>query len=422
MNCKGSVVGCLSMIVMALILSGCGYHYTCNVTFGGPPCGSGNGGGTFTSGGNNGNGSLGSDLMYTVASGGGFSTGGFFVEGGALANGAINPYKVALPIVPFGAYQDLAIVNKQFLYLPYTAQTSASSSGPGLILGFGISHVDGSLNPLSGSPFATSQNASVSVAFDNQGKFLFVGDTGTGTSGGTIASFAISSTGVLTAASGSPLAVAGSPQVMVVDPSGKYLYASFATAGGIMAFTIDPTTGALTEMTGSPFNVNPTANMTDLKAESSGKFLVGTTNSRTTIPSDQHVYVMPISSTTGALSTATPFPTSAFPVAVATNPVAGFIYAFTQTAQLANAPIEGFSIDSSGTLTPISGSPFSAIDGGFFGKFDQNGTQLFYPESQTEFSVAAPDATTGALTPTVVRSQIRHGNGLDEIDEFAVTN
>lgn len=421
MNWKGSIVVCSVIVVIALMSSGCGYHYKCDVTFGGPPCGSSSGSGGFTSGGGNG---IGTDIMYTVPSGGTFTAGAVFsIEGGTLASGTINPLTGAsLPTVPFGFYQDMAIINKALLYMPYTAQTSSSTVGPGLVLGFAISHTDGSLSSITGSPFATSQNASVSVAFDNQGKFLFVGDTGTGTSGGTIASFAIGSSGALTPAPGSPLAVAGSPQVMAVDGSGKYLYASFATAGGIMGFNINSTTGALTPITGSPFNVNPSADMTDIKTDSSGKFLVGATNSRFGAITDQHLYVMPINSTTGALSTATPFPTNQFPVAVATNPVASFVYAFTQTSTVQNGPIEGFGIDSSGTLTPISGSPFSGIDGGFFGKFDQNGTQLFYPTSQTNFSIAGPDATTGALSQTVSGSPVRHGTGLDTIDEFAVTN
>ena len=419
MNWKGTVV-LLALIVLAVLMStGCGYHYTCKVTFGGPPCSTGGSGtGTFGSGGGNGNGAGASDYFYTLASGG--VQGNFFFEGSVLNNSGWGPLTgTALPQVPYGSYPDMAIVSKTFLYAPDTPLSNGAPSGPGEVHAFSVSHIDGGLVAVTGSPFTTTQTSADTMAFDNGGKFLFIGDV----NGGTIAAFLIdSSTGGLTAAPGSPFSVPGSPQAMAVDASGKYLYASFATAGGVMAFNIDQSTGALSAMAGSPFDVNASANLLVITTESSGKFLVGTTNTRFTSNRDTHLYVVPINQTSGALNAAIPFPTSNVPIAVTASPTASFVYAFTLDSSNAQAPIEGFAIDASGTLSPIPGSPFSSVSGGLFGKFDQNGTELFYPQSQYNFAVAAPDATTGALTQTAPPTGVRHGNGLDEVDEFAVTN
>lgn len=410
------------IVVMALMSTGCGYHYKCNVTFGGPPCSSasGSGGGSFSTGGDNAAGAT--DLFYTIASGGGSGAGNFFLQGAVLNGGKFAPLSLGLPTVPSGTYNDIAIVNKQFLYAPDTAPNGVA--GTAEVSAFSINHTDGSLTAVTGSPFTTTQGSAASNAFDTQGRFLFVGDTGTGSGSGTIAAFLIdASTGALTPAPGSPFAVSGSPQTMAVDGSGKYLYASFATAGGIMGFSIDQTTGALTQLSNSPFNINPGVDMNDIKRDASGKFLIGATNSYllTTGSPDAHLYVIAIDQTTGNLQTAVPFPTVNTVFGVTTNPVGQFVYAFTQNAAHQLAPIEGFALDTSGNLTPISGSPFSAVSGGFFGKFDQNGTQLFYPVSDNDYAVAGADSSTGVLTQTAPGTAVRHGL-LDSIDEFAVTN
>lgn len=422
MKSIGRIVLLALLASVVVISTGCGYHYKCNVTFGGPPCGSGGtvgltGGSTGGNGTGNGGGAA--DLLYTLPSGG---TGGFLLHGAVLTStGTFAPLTgVQLPTVPIAFYTDFAIVNKAFLYIPNTTENSGVV-GVAEVHAFIVNHADGSLSAVSGSPFQTSQSFSDTVVSDKQGKFLFIGDRGGfNFVGASIASFLINpTTGALTAAPGSPILVPGSPNVMAVDGSGKYLYASFATAGGIMGFNIDQTTGALTPMVGSPFNVNAGTNMTDIKTDSTGKFLIGTTNtfSDSTNPApDPHLYVISIDQTTGALNTAVPFPTTNLAFAVTTNPVTPFVYGFAEDATGSPTGIEGFSLDASGTLTPIPGSPFTALAGGFFGKFDQNGTQLFYPVPNSKIGVAGANATSGVLTQTAVPML------LDTSDVFAVTN
>jgi len=419
MKSNGRIVLLTLLACVVLISTGCGYQYKCNVTFGGPPCGSGGTGGLNTTGtGGNSNGGGASDFLYTMPSGG---SGGFILQGAVLSGGTfVKLTGVTLPTVPIGFYSDFDIVSKKFLYIPNTTENNGVT-GVAEVHAFVVNHSDGSLSAVSGSPFQTSQTFSDTIASDNQGKFLFIGDRGGfNFAGASIASFLINpTTGALTAAPGSPIPVSGSPNVMAVDGSGKYLYASFATAGGIMAFNIDQTTGALTPMVGSPFNVNAGTNMTDIKTDSTGKFLIGTTNtfSNSTNPHpDPHLYVISINQTTGALNTAVPFPTANLAFAVTTNPVTPFVYGFTEDTASSPTGIEGFSLDASGTLTPIVGSPFTTLTGGFFGKFDQNGTQLFYPMPGSKFSVVGANATTGVLTQTAPPLL------MSTSDVFAVTN
>jgi DNA-binding beta-propeller fold protein YncE len=62
-----------------------------------------------------------------------------------------------------------------------------------------------------------------------------------------------SSTGALTAVSGSPFAAGTGPYSVTVDPSGKFTYAVNYFSNNVSAYTIDSSTGALTVVSGSPF-------------------------------------------------------------------------------------------------------------------------------------------------------------------------
>ena len=113
---------------------------------------------------------------------------------------------------------------------------------------------DGTLTA-QGSTVTTGLASPSSVTFDPLGRFVFVSDA----TAGKIAVFTfIESTGVL-AVSGTPITVdaTGTGRVSI-DASGTYLYAAVAgnggsVASGVAAYKINSTTGALTAVTGSPF-------------------------------------------------------------------------------------------------------------------------------------------------------------------------
>ncbi len=60
-------------------------------------------------------------------------------------------------------------------------------------------------------------------------------------------------TGALTPMPGSPFAAGQHPVSVMVDPTGKFVYAANEQSNNVSAYRIDGTTGALTPMPGSPF-------------------------------------------------------------------------------------------------------------------------------------------------------------------------
>jgi 6-phosphogluconolactonase len=132
------------------------------------------------------------------------------------------------------------------------------AANPGIpqatISGFVIDPSSGILTPVPGSPFTTVIGGTLNVAIHPSGKFFYA----SGGSVDNIEGWVIdTANGALaTAISGSPFTlsgIGGDISSLVIDPAGKFLYAS--TSGGIFGFAIDDNNGALTPITGSPFSV-----------------------------------------------------------------------------------------------------------------------------------------------------------------------
>jgi 6-phosphogluconolactonase len=124
----------------------------------------------------------------------------------------------------------------------------------------------GALTPVAGSPFATGNSITPasnpsSITADSAGHFLYVANLATSN----FSVFNINSTsGALTAISGSPYVVTGpttatttppatTPVALAIDPSGKYLYIASLNSNNIFGFSLDANTGVPTPLTGSPF-------------------------------------------------------------------------------------------------------------------------------------------------------------------------
>lgn len=118
------------------------------------------------------------------------------------------------------------------------------------------------LTAVAGSPFATGGQP-ISAVAEPSGKYFYVLNQGDNTiSGYTIDS----TTGVLAQLASSPFAITNgttSPNTIVVDPSGKYLYVTSGlyngNAGGVTEFSIDLTTGNLTQVGTTPISLGPNA-------------------------------------------------------------------------------------------------------------------------------------------------------------------
>src|SRR5271170_367205 len=127
------------------------------------------------------------------------------------------------------------------------ANFSSGADGPGYVTSFVTNTSSGALSlapnlsPVStgSNPIAYSPVAIVSTA----GLYIY-----TANDGGSISGFTWdSTTGQLTAVTGSPFATVGSdPTALVVDHTGKFLYVADSGSMLVEAFSINATTGALT--------------------------------------------------------------------------------------------------------------------------------------------------------------------------------
>jgi len=121
--------------------------------------------------------------------------------------------------------------------------------------------------------------------------------------------------------------------------------------------------------------------MWQVAGEPTGKYLIGTTGNAvpTSGVDDKSLYVFNIDQTTGALTQVGKFSTqsSSFTIAVQPNPGGNLVYSFgINDTDMGYNPVEGYQINSTGTLSAVSGSPFSNIQLGFWGQFDQSGAFL----------------------------------------------
>jgi 6-phosphogluconolactonase len=115
------------------------------------------------------------------------------------------------------------------------------------IAAYGIDPADGTLTPVSGSPFAAG-NGPGAAAVDPYGKDLYV----TNSNSNDISAYAIDSeSGVLTPIEGSPFPTGSAPSSIAVEPLGHFVYVGDAL--GVSAYKIDALSGALTPISGSPF-------------------------------------------------------------------------------------------------------------------------------------------------------------------------
>lgn len=274
----------------------------------------------------------------------------------------------------------MVIVQKQWLYLALTSNQ---------ILGYSIGS-SGALTAMTGSPYPTTN--SFSITSDPAGKFLFV----TGENGGGISVFQINQTdGSLTEVTGSPFPATGSTWAATTDGLGKFLYVSQGPLGDAVAAYSIGSAGALTLVPGSPFLFN----MSQVKGEPSGKFLLGTTglvgvNGEAI---DNHLYVFAINQTTGAIApvSGSPFATTYSPINIVVHPNGNLVYSFSENSSGVNGPMEGFQLSSTGTLTELTGSPFTAFADGI-GMFDQSGAYLI-THPVAGLTALSVNTSTGAL-------------------------
>lgn len=233
--------------------------------------------------------------------------------------------------------------------------------------GFSINASTGGLTAITGSPFSlggTPPGAGGLSAFVEAGSYLYATDL----NADKVAGFASNSTnGVLAPVPGSPFAVGNTPvQAAQAGAQGKFLYVSNLndSAGGISAFTIDFNTGALTPLAGSPFPTGATGSFPGPSAMVVGGntgnilyvALAGTAN-----PNNK-IAAFVIDPNTGVLTAVagSPFAAGSDPLYMALVPVTlvGF-QEFLYAANVQDNTVSAFTINgNTGVLTPVTGSPY----------------------------------------------------------------
>lgn len=205
---------------------------------------------------------------------------GYTIDGssGALTPMPTSPF--AAPTFPGSAVAD---PSSRFLYVP----SQGANSMIGTILAYSINQSTGALTAIPGYQFPLTDAGGIvtpaAVTIDPSGKFLYatINEPGTGPNLA-VAVFTINhSDGTLTPISGSPFAIGGvytyGAGEIAIGPSGQFMYIPYAypdggnVTGVVAAYRIDPTTGALTMVPGGPLRVvTPTGTAT---IDPTGKFL-----------------------------------------------------------------------------------------------------------------------------------------------------
>jgi len=312
-----------------------------------------------------------------------------------------------------------------YTYYVYAANDTAAS-----ISAYSLNIQTGGLTAVSGSPFAAGGTSPRGMAFDPDGKYLFVALNGSSQ----IANFTINKlTGQLTA--NGALGAGGNVAFLAVDSTGKYAYAAKTAVADYESFTISGT-GTLTNLG----NFGVAANTNAIAIHPSAPFLYGTENTGTNLyamalsPVDGNIlnqlagsphtvvtnttraavgmsgkylyasstggnlYAFSINAATGALTTVpgSPFATGVTARWVTSDLTNKYVY----VCNAAGTTVLGYAVNSvTGALTALAGSPFTSGTNCFGLAADYSGRYLYAANNSsnniTAFSI---NASTGALT------------------------
>jgi 6-phosphogluconolactonase len=146
-------------------------------------------------------------------------------KSGVLSPVANSPFNIGLPLLNMQPTP-----SGNFLYVTAVGQNN------GLILGFSVT--SGSLTLASQIANSDGTNP-LGLAIDPTGTFLYVANT----SSNSISIFKISSSGVLSEVSGSPLNTYNAPIALLLDPKGQFLYVADQASNNIAVYSITAGTG-----------------------------------------------------------------------------------------------------------------------------------------------------------------------------------
>lgn len=218
---------------------------------------------------------------------------------------------------------------------------------------------DGTMTHVHGSPFAAG-GGPLSVAVDPGGTYLYVANEFGSTS--SISGYAIDPTsGVLTPIKGSPFPSGFTSNAIAIDPAGRFLYVTnwgTASAGYVSAYTINRANGALTEVKGSPFAA--AIFVDSIIVDPTGRFVYAGRWTGFPSYSTPTIYGYIVNQRSGALKPmhGSPFGAGGMSLSMAVDRT-GHLYSVNGGTASSGGSIWAFNIDpKGGELLPVTGSPF----------------------------------------------------------------
>lgn len=328
----------------------------------------------------------GADTLTVTAS-------GTFTFGTQLASGAT--YAVTVAVQPAGQTCTVSsgtgtIANANVTAVTVTCAAAApqfayvANNFDSDVSAFSITSSTGALTAVSGSPFGMPYQGVNSVAATPA---VVVATTAAIIGNGTISVWTITSgTGGLTPATGSPYVISGGGASVTVNAAGTVAYVPY-NADAILAYSIDATTGALTAVTGSPFATGSTASPGVITINAAGTFAF-VPNSNATLSG------FSVDPNTGAL---TPLAGSPFAVTQANYLTISGTVAY--AANSSGNTVSAYNINSTtGALTAVTGSPFATGSNPNCVAVNPAGTFLYVSNGSGSVSAYSINSSTGGLT------------------------
>lgn len=238
-----------------------------------------------------------------------------------------------------------------------------------------------------------AQSQPIALAMTPDNRFALILNYG---SNGSVGSFSMDAASGDLAPVQQPLPTGDAPFDVEVHPNGRFAYVANAGSANISAFSIDQNTGALTPLAGSPFPSG--RGMRDLVFSAAGDLMLGVATD------DDRLYSYAVDSATGALTLAPggPAATGDLPVQVALDSTS--MHAFVSNNNSQN--VTAYSVDNTGRLTPITGSPFAVSSAGVVGLTLEPSGRFLYVANNAGLVTVFGIGASGALTERSTRTTI----------------
>lgn len=173
---------------------------------------------------------------------------------------------------------------------------------------------------------------------------------------GYVYGFAVSSTGALTALSGSPYAAGIQPSAIASDPKSAYVYVTDFQAGDVLAYAVSSTSGSTGKLI--PLTTGSGGTNAFLSGNGPSGIVIDPSYSYAFVANSLDSNITEYSISSGALTRIGTFTTGTNPVAIGVDPSTNhFLY----TVNYLGGTVSGFELNpTSGTLLEAQGTPFGA--------------------------------------------------------------